>query len=128
MLTSTVYVATVVFDPSKKWRALERLWSQLPFRETSVWKQTYETSLTTIWEEKYKSMTLEGIYSDALAGGNGCFDYVERRLAFSRSVAYSEPYPKPQVHHDRRTKLPTLLQAQDEFNQYLSKPPADNVS
>lgn len=50
-LSSTAYVAAVVFHPCKKWRAVERLWSQLPSRQTSGWKRIYETSLTTIWEE-----------------------------------------------------------------------------
>ncbi|PNP43224.1 hypothetical protein TGAMA5MH_04934 [Trichoderma gamsii] len=34
-LTSTAYVAVVVFHPCKKWRALEQLWNQLPSRQTS---------------------------------------------------------------------------------------------
>ncbi|KAG4275825.1 hypothetical protein FPRO04_14334 [Fusarium proliferatum] len=34
-LSSTAYVAAVVFHPCKKWRALERLWDQLPTRQTS---------------------------------------------------------------------------------------------
>jgi hypothetical protein len=38
-LTSTTYVAAVVFHPCKKWRALERLWSQLLSRQTSGWKR-----------------------------------------------------------------------------------------
>jgi hypothetical protein len=74
-------------------------------------------------------MYLEGASSGILAGGNGGLDYVERRLAFiSWSIAYSEPYPEPQVRQDRLTMLPTSLQAQDELDQYLSEPPVDNVS
>lgn len=70
-------------------------------------------------------MDLEGAFSGNLACGNAGFDYVESRLAFS---ACSEPYPKPRVRQDRRTKLPTFLQAQDELNQYLSEPPVDKIS
>jgi hypothetical protein len=127
-LTSTAYVAAVVFHPCKKWRALERLWNQLPSRQTSEWKRTYGISLTTIWEERYKSMALEDTSNGISAAGNGGLDYIERRLAFSRSMAYPEPNAVPQVLQDRRTKQPTLLQAQDELDQYLSEPPVDNIS
>lgn len=54
-------------------------------------------------------MDLEGTSSGSLAGGNGGFDYVERRLAFSRSIAYAEPDPEPRERQDRRTKQLTLL-------------------
>ncbi|KAH8800168.1 hypothetical protein F5884DRAFT_809529, partial [Xylogone sp. PMI_703] len=60
---------------------------------TLAWKRTYKTSLTTIWEERYKSMSLEDASNGILTAGNGSFDYVERRLAFSRSMAYSELCP-----------------------------------
>ena len=50
-LTSTPYVAAVVFHPCKKWRALEFLWNQPPSRQTSEWKRMYERGLTTVWEE-----------------------------------------------------------------------------
>ncbi|OBS15528.1 hypothetical protein FPOA_13652 [Fusarium poae] len=38
-LSSTAYVVAVVFHPCKKWRALERLWDQLPTRQTSEWRR-----------------------------------------------------------------------------------------
>jgi hypothetical protein len=58
-------------------------------------------------------MALEDTCNGISAAGNGASDYVERRLAFSRSMAYSEhnlePYPESQVRPNRRTKQPTLL-------------------
>lgn len=68
-LTSTAYVAAVVFHPCKKWRTLEQLWNQLPSRQTSGWKRTYEKGLTTVWEEKYKSMVHEVAGNAASAAG-----------------------------------------------------------
>ncbi|KAM4065570.1 ribonuclease H-like protein [Hirsutella rhossiliensis] len=41
-LTSTAYVAAVVFHPCKKWRALERLWSQLRLVRRRVGKNICE--------------------------------------------------------------------------------------
>jgi hypothetical protein len=73
-------------------------------------------------------MGLEGTSRGILAGGNGGFDYAELRLAFNRSMAYSEDYPESQGRQDRRIKQPTLLQAQDGLDQYLSEPLIDNVS
>ena len=73
-------------------------------------------------------MALEDTSNGISAAGNGGLDYIERRLAFSRLMAYPEPDPEPQVLQDRRTKQPTLLQAQDELDQYLSEPSVDNIS
>jgi hypothetical protein len=58
-LTSTAYVAAVVFHPCKKWRTLEQLWNQLPSRQASEWKRTYSASLTRIWKTKYKNTAHE---------------------------------------------------------------------
>lgn len=58
-LTSTAYVAAVVFHLCKKWRALEQLWNQLPSRQTSGCKSAYERHLTRNWEENYKHMAHE---------------------------------------------------------------------
>lgn len=128
-LTSTAYAAAVIFHPCKKWRALERLWDQLPSRQTSEWKKTYQASLTTIWEERYKDATLENASDAISAAGSSGLDYIERRLAFSRSTAFSEPEPKTQSRQGRHTKQATTLsQIQDELQQYLSEPPVDNIS
>ncbi|KFZ23844.1 hypothetical protein V502_01675 [Pseudogymnoascus sp. VKM F-4520 (FW-2644)] len=89
----------VVFHPCKKWRALERLWNQLPSRQTSEWKKAYQASLTAIWEERYKNAALGAMSDTASAAGNSGLDYIERRLAFSRSTAYDEPEPKSQTRH-----------------------------
>ncbi|OWT42557.1 Ribonuclease H-like protein [Pochonia chlamydosporia 170] len=83
-LTSTAYVAVVVFQ-SNKWRALEQLWNQLPSRQTSGWKKAYAGNLTSIWEENYKHMAHEPACNAMLASGShDALDYIERRLAFSR--------------------------------------------
>jgi hypothetical protein len=84
-LSSTAYVAAVVFHPCKKWRALERLWDQLPTRQTSEWRRRYERSLTTIWEDKYKNKAYgAGSGTVSAAEATSALDYIERRLAFSR--------------------------------------------
>ncbi|OAQ59799.1 ribonuclease H-like protein [Purpureocillium lilacinum] len=114
-LTSTAYAAAVVFHPCKKWRALERLWDQLPSRQTSEWKRAYQTRLKTIWEERYKDAALGPMSGTASPAGNSGLDYIERRLAFSRSTAYTDPEPQSQTRHGRQTKQPAALQEHDEL-------------
>ncbi|KAM4061454.1 ribonuclease H-like protein [Hirsutella rhossiliensis] len=108
-LTSTAYVAA-------KWRALERLWSQLP---------TYARSLATVWKERYKNMahrqSCDGVSADTTNSG---LDYIERRLAFSRSLAC----PEPRGRQIKGPKQSTALQEQDELDQYLSEPPVENIA
>ncbi|KAM4063985.1 ribonuclease H-like protein [Hirsutella rhossiliensis] len=124
-LTSTAYVAAVVFHPCKKWRALERLWSQLPSRQTSEWERTYARSLATVWKERYKNMahrqSCDGVSADTTNSG---LDYIERRLAFSRSLAC----PEPRGRQIKGPKQSTALQEQDELDQYLSEPPVENIA
>jgi hypothetical protein len=127
-LTSTAYAAAVIFHPCKKWRALERLWDQLPSRQTSEWKRTYQATLKTIWEERYKNAARGAMSNTASAAGSSGLDYIERRLAFSRSTAYADLEPKSQTRHGRQTKQPTALPERDELEQYLSEPPIDNIS
>jgi hypothetical protein len=86
-LTSTAYVAAVVFHPCKKWRVLEQLWNQLPSRQTSEWKAAYEESSRKIWEDRYKTKLHGAACSgDSGAGSRSTLDYIERRLAFGRSL------------------------------------------
>ncbi|KAM4060204.1 ribonuclease H-like protein [Hirsutella rhossiliensis] len=117
-LTSTAYVAA-------KWRALERLWSQLPSRQTSEWERTYARSLATVWKERYKNMahrqSCDGVSADTTNSG---LDYIERRLAFSRSLAC----PEPRGRQIKGPKQSTALQEQDELDQYLSEPPVENIA
>ncbi|KJZ68756.1 hypothetical protein HIM_11854 [Hirsutella minnesotensis 3608] len=84
-----------------------------------------ETSLTRVWEKKYKSMTREAACNPVSAAGATIrLDYIERRLAFSR--AWTSPDSR-----GRRSKLPkqpTTLPAQDELDQYLAEPPVDNIA
>jgi hypothetical protein len=124
-LTSTAYVAAVVFHPCKKWRALERLWNQLPSRQTSEWKKTYEKSLRGVWEERYKSMAREAACNAASAiGSNSGLDYIERRLAFSRSLTC----PNSEGRQSKRPRQSIESPEQDELDQYLSEPPVDNMA
>jgi hypothetical protein len=123
-LTSTSYVAAVVFHPCKKWRALEQLWDQLPCRQTSEWKMTYERSLTRVWEGRYKNMAHEeACNAVSVTGSNNALDYIERRLAFSRSLVCTT-----QGWQSKGPKQLAALPAQDELDQYLSEPPVDNIA
>ncbi|KID99129.1 Ribonuclease H-like protein, partial [Metarhizium majus ARSEF 297] len=124
-LTSTAYVAAVVFHPCKKWQALERLWNQLPSRQTSEWKRTYESGLRTIWEEKYQNKAY-GADSNAVSAvrATSTLDYIERRLAFSRSLTS----PDSQGRQSKRQQQSAAMPAQDELDQYLSEPPVDNIA
>ncbi|KID93789.1 Ribonuclease H-like protein, partial [Metarhizium majus ARSEF 297] len=124
-LTSTAYVAAVIFHPCKKWRVLEQLWSQLPSRQTSEWKRTYEIGLKAIWEDKYKDK-VHGADSNAISAvrTTNALDYIERRLAFSRSVTR----PDAQGRQSKRQQQPAAMSAQDELGQYLSEPPVDNIA
>ncbi|OAQ58230.1 ribonuclease H-like protein [Pochonia chlamydosporia 170] len=124
-LTSTAYVAAVVFHPSKKWRALEQLWNQLPSRQTSGWKKAYAGNLTSIWEENYKHMAHEpACNAMSASGSHDALDYIERRLAFSRSIVRQDA----EGLQSERPKQPTALPTQDELDQYLSEPPVDNIA
>ncbi|KAG7426450.1 Nitrogen assimilation transcription factor nit-4 [Fusarium oxysporum f. sp. raphani] len=124
-LTSTAYVAAVVFHPCKKWRTLEQLWNQLPSRQTSEWRKTYEGNLTRVWEEKYKDMAHEVACNAVSASeSNSALDYIERRLAFSRSLVR----PDSQERQSKRRKQSATLPVQDELDQYLSEPPVDNIA
>jgi hypothetical protein len=124
-LTSTAYIAAVVFHPCKKWRTLEQLWGQLPSRQTSEWRRTYEGNLRRVWEEKYKNMAHEEACNAVSASGsNSALDYIERRLAFSRSLVR----PDSQERQSKRPKQSVALPVQDELDQYLSEPPVDNIA
>ncbi|KAI8417250.1 hypothetical protein FOFC_03563 [Fusarium oxysporum] len=124
-LISTAYVAAVVFHPCKKWRTLEQLWNQLPFRQTSEWRKTYEENLTRVWEEKYKNMAHEVACSTvSTTESNSALDYIERRLAFSRSLVR----PGSQERQSKRQRQSATLPVQDELDQYLSEPPVDNIA
>ncbi|WKT53989.1 hypothetical protein QSH57_004573 [Fusarium oxysporum f. sp. vasinfectum] len=124
-LTSTAYVAAVVFHPCKKWRTLEQLWNQLPSRQTSEWRKTYEENLTRVWEEKYKNMAHEVACSTvSTTESNSALDYIERRLAFSRSLVR----PGSQERQSKGRRQSATLPVQDELDQYLSEPPVDNIA
>ncbi|KAM3538461.1 hypothetical protein ARSEF1564_008622 [Beauveria bassiana] len=125
-LNSTAYVAAVVFHPCKKWQALEQLWNQLPSRQTSGWRKTYVRNLKRVWEERYKDVAQEVAPHDNSAPEiNRRLDYIERRLAFSRSLA--RPDHQAQQSSKKLNQSVASL-TQDELDQYLSEPPVDNVA
>ena len=83
-LTSAAYVGAVVFNPAKKWRLLDRLWSRVPSRKAKSWRSDYEEKLLEIWE-RYRGRDVE---CEVLTmADEATMDYIERRLA--RSVAGS---------------------------------------
>ncbi|KAM4058282.1 ribonuclease H-like protein [Hirsutella rhossiliensis] len=83
-LTSAAYVGAVVFNPTKKWRLLDQLWSRVPSRKTKSWRLEYEAKLLEIWE-KYRERDVD---NEVLATSDEVsMDYIERRLA--RTVAGS---------------------------------------
>ncbi|RKK79920.1 hypothetical protein BFJ71_g16096 [Fusarium oxysporum] len=124
-LTSSAYVAAVIFHPCKKWRTLEPLWNQLPSRQTSEWRKTYEENLTRVWEEKYKNMAHEVVCSAVSATeSNSALHYIEHGLAFSRSLVR----PGSQERQSKRRRQSATLPVQGELDQYLSEPPVDNIA
>ncbi|OBS16182.1 hypothetical protein FPOA_27680 [Fusarium poae] len=81
-LTSAAYVGAVVFNPAKKWRLLDQLWSRVPFRKAKSWRLEYEAKLREIWES-YRERDVD---CEVFATSDeASMDYIERRLA--RSVA-----------------------------------------
>ncbi|KAF5131529.1 putative AC transposase [Metarhizium anisopliae] len=78
-----------------------------------------------IWEDKYKNK-VHGADSNAISAvrAANALDYIERRLAFSRSVTR----PDAQERQSKRQQQPAAMSAQDELGQYLSEPPLDNIA
>ncbi|KAG7403414.1 putative AC9 transposase [Fusarium oxysporum f. sp. rapae] len=82
-LTSAAYVGAVVFNPAKKWRLLDQLWSRVPSRKAKSWRSEYEAKLLEIWGRRYKERDVD---CEVFASSDeASMDYIERRLA--RSVA-----------------------------------------
>ncbi|GKU08673.1 unnamed protein product, partial [Fusarium langsethiae] len=84
-LTSAAYVGAVVFNPAKKWRLLDQLWSRVPSRKAKSWRLEYEAKLLEIWGRRYKERDVD--YEVFVTSDEAPMDYIERRLA--RSVAGS---------------------------------------
>ncbi|OAQ58411.1 ribonuclease H-like protein [Purpureocillium lilacinum] len=83
-LTSAAYVGAVVFNPAKKWRLLDQLWSRVPSRKTKSWRLEYEAKLLEIWET-YRERDVDN--EVLVTSDEASMDYIERRLA--RTVAGS---------------------------------------
>ncbi|KAH8715459.1 putative AC transposase [Beauveria bassiana] len=90
LLTSAAYVGAVVFNPTKKWRLLDLLWSRVPSRKAKSWRQDYKHKLLQIWE-RYKDREVD--CEVVPTPEDVSMDYIERRLA--RSVAGSALFRSP---------------------------------
>ncbi|KAM0670894.1 hypothetical protein ACQRIU_001289 [Beauveria bassiana] len=80
--TRAAYVGAIVFNPTKKWRLLDSLWSRVPSRKAKSWRQDYEHKLLQIWE-RYKDREVD--CEVVPMPEDVSMDYIERRLA--RSIA-----------------------------------------
>ncbi len=121
LLTPVAYVAAVLFHPCKKWKALELFWDSLPSRQTDGWKSKYNSKLREVWERQYQNITID----NEMATPKAPMDYIERRMAFIRSNASSQPQSSQQRRNrgSQRRKKPL-----DELAQYLEEPPIENVT
>lgn len=82
-------------------------------------------SLRRIWETKYKNTAHELAYNTISAhGSQDGLDYIERWLAFSRSIARADA----QGPQSKQRNQSISLSPQDELDQYLSEPPVDNMA
>lgn len=122
-LTSAAYVGAVVFNPAKKWRLLDRLWSRVPSRKTKTWRSEYEEKLLGIWE-RYKEREM-GCETFASTEG-ASMDYIERRLA--RSVAGQTGTQTSAVAASRGVKIARKpkdlgagVMADDEYARYCAE-------
>ncbi|KAK4077569.1 hypothetical protein Purlil1_12331 [Purpureocillium lilacinum] len=126
-LTSAAYVGAVVFNPTKKWRLLDRLWSRVPSRKARSWRLDYEGKLLDIWEGyKDREVDCEVLPSPEEAS----MDYIERRLA--RSVAASastQPSSVVAANPRKNTRKPkttttataAAVAADDEYARYCAE-------
>lgn len=121
LLTSAAYVGAVVFNPTKKWRLLDLLWSRVPSRKARSWRMEYEKKLLQIWE-RYKN--LEAGCEVYTTTEDSSMDYIERRLA--RSVAGSalyrgsfSPASHPRKGNHRVKRLGSEID--DEYARYCAE-------
>lgn len=120
-LTSAAYVGAVVFNPAKKWRLLDQLWSRVSSPKARSWRSDYEEKLLEIWET-YKERDID---CEVLTmTDEASMDYIERRLA--RSVAGSiltqtsaSSNPRKSA---RKTKQTTAVaMTDDEYARYCTE-------
>ncbi|KAL6402672.1 hAT family dimerization domain protein [Ilyonectria robusta] len=120
-LTSTAYVGAVVFNPAKKWRLLDRLWSRVPSPKARSWRSDYEEKLLEIWET-YKERDID---CEVLTmTDEASMDYIERRLA--RSVAGSTLTQTSAASNPRKSARKTkqtnaVAMTDDEYARYCAE-------
>jgi hypothetical protein len=112
-------VGAVVFNPAKKWRLLDRLWSRVPSRKVKSWRLVYEARLLEIWET-YKERDID---CEAFATPEeSSLDYIERRLA--RSVASTAPTQTSSsaaANARKSTRKTKETMSDDEYGRYCAE-------
>lgn len=128
-LTGTAYIAAVVFNPCKKWAALDRLWDQLPERQTAGWKREYQKSLVSIWKARYENIQKLDEGGSVLRDEAGS-DFIERRLAFSRALPVSQVRSSSGQSGQNvpRKRTTEALEKQSELEQYLDEPSVNTAA
>jgi hypothetical protein len=116
-LTSPAYAAAVIFNPCKKWQALEEQWDFLPDGIGLEYKAKYKQQIEGIWQEKYRNREVDQLHSTAEPPRSSL---IERRLSF-RQVREGRI-----SRRSRNQNTKTLLQpATDELQKYLESQPIE---
>jgi hypothetical protein len=118
------HIGAVVFNPAKKWRLLDQLWSRVSTRKPQGWRADYEEKLLQIWENSYGQRDVD---IEVLATADeASMDYIERRLA--RSVASSafattSPATASNLRKTTRKAKQTTTGAaiNDEYSRYCAE-------
>lgn len=124
LLTSAAYVGAVVFNPAKKWRLLDQLWSRVPTRKAQGWRADYEEKLLQIWENSYSQRDVD---IEVLATADeASMDYIERRLARSvASSAFATTSPATASNLRKTTRMAkqttTGAAINDEYSRYCAE-------
>jgi hypothetical protein len=124
LLTSAAYVGAVVFNPAKKWRLLDQLWSRVPTRKAQGWRADYEEKLLQIWENSYSQRDVD---NEVLATTDeASMDYIERRLARSAaSSAFATTSPATASNLRKTTRkakqTTTAAAIDDEYSRYCAE-------
>ncbi|KJK73923.1 hypothetical protein H634G_10784 [Metarhizium anisopliae BRIP 53293] len=124
LLTSGAYAGAVIFNPAKKWRFLDQLWSRVPARKAQGWRADYEEKLLQIWENNYRGRDVGNIALDT--SDEAPMDYIERRLARSTASSTYGKNPLSAASHPRKTarksKQTTVETAMDdEYSRYCAE-------
>lgn len=122
-LTSAAYVGAVVFNPAKKWRLLDRLWSRVPSRKAKNWRLDYEEKLSGIWQ-RYRERDVD---CELFATPDEpSMDYIERRLArsivgspFTQTTSFAASNSHKSTRKAKQTAATTTTD--DEYARYCAE-------